>query len=175
MNKHTFFLTLAVVFTLVIVGYAQMPQHDMDKMAADEQKQLTESTDAYPLEHCIISGQKLGSMGDPVVYDHNGREIRFCCQGCVGAFEKDPDNSLKKMDEAIIKAQLDSYPYTTCPISGNELGGMGEPVNYVYNNQLVRFCSAGCVDAFEKDPEKHLQKIVVTKTQKNGEASRIYR
>ncbi len=164
MNKPTFFLTLAVIFTLVIAGYAQMDHHGMEKMATGEQKQMTEASDSYPLDYCIISGQQLGAMGDPVVYDHNGREIRFCCQACVGTFEEDSENFLKKMDEAIIKVQKDSYPYTTCPISGKVLGGMGEPVNYVYNNQLVRFCCAGCIEAFEEDPEKHLQKLAATES-----------
>ena len=157
MNKHTFFLTMAVVCTLVVVGYTQMHQHGVEKMTADEQKQLTEATDAYPLDHCIVSGQQLGSMGDPVVYNHNGREIQFCCQGCVRTFEKDPDNFLKKMDEAIIEAQKESYPFTTCPIIGKELGGMGEPVDYVYNNQLVRFCCNSCVSKFEENPDKYLK------------------
>src|SRR5690606_18443543 len=43
-------------------------------------------------------------------------------------------------------------------------GSMGEPVNMIYDNRLVRFCCAGCISAFKADPEKHFaemdQKII---------------
>ena len=52
---------------------------------------------AYPLETCLVSGEKLGSMGDPVVIVHEGQEIKFCCDSCVPKFEKDPAKYLDKM------------------------------------------------------------------------------
>jgi hypothetical protein len=33
---------------------------------------------------------------------------------------------------------------------------MGEPVNIIYNNRLVRFCCAGCIEEFNSDPAKYL-------------------
>lgn len=45
---------------------------------------------AYPLDTCPVSGEKLGSMGDPVVVDHGGVEVRLCCRGCLKAFNADP-------------------------------------------------------------------------------------
>ena len=39
--------------------------------------------DAYSLSTCPISGKKLGSMGDPVVRLYEGREVRYCCGGCI--------------------------------------------------------------------------------------------
>lgn len=107
---------------------------------------------AYPLETCPVSGQELGSMGPPVVWVHEGREVRFCCAGCVPKFEADPQKFLDKIDEAIIEQQLPWYPMTTCPISGEPLDDMGEPVNFVYHNRLVRFCCNGCKRKFKKDP-----------------------
>jgi len=60
---------------------------------------------AYPLDTCVVSGEKLGSMGQP--YDHIHRAagqpdrlVRFCCKGCVRDFKKDPAAYLKKLDEA---------------------------------------------------------------------------
>lgn len=58
-------------------------------------------SDPYPLSTCIVSGGKLGSMGEPVMYDHEGREIRFCCKGCAKAFRKDPAKYLTKIHEAL--------------------------------------------------------------------------
>ncbi len=52
----------------------------------------------YPLDVCIVSGEKLGSMGEPIVIVHEGREIKFCCAECEPAFKKDPEKYLSKLD-----------------------------------------------------------------------------
>ena len=39
-------------------------------------------------------------MGKPFVYQHEGREVRFCCKGCLKDFKKDPAQYLKKLDDA---------------------------------------------------------------------------
>ncbi len=62
---------------------------------------------AYPLTTCIISGDKLGEMGAPVVYEYKGREIKFCCKGCVKDFKKDPDKYVKQIDEQAAKLPKD--------------------------------------------------------------------
>jgi hypothetical protein len=62
----------------------------------EEKKPATE----YPLDVCVVSGEKLGSMGKPVVLERNGREVRLCCSTCVGDFKKDPEKYMKKLDEA---------------------------------------------------------------------------
>jgi hypothetical protein len=54
----------------------------------------------YTLPTCIVTGEKLGEMGDPVVIVREGREIKLCCKGCVKKFDKDPASFLKKIDEA---------------------------------------------------------------------------
>jgi hypothetical protein len=57
-----------------------------------------------------------------------------------------------------------AYPMTTCIVSGDKLGEMGSPVDYVYKqpgkpDRLVRFCCKDCIADFEKDPVKYLQKL----------------
>jgi YHS domain-containing protein len=59
----------------------------------------------YPLKTCIISGDKLGEMGKPFVYVHEGREIKFCCKGCLKDFQKEPAKYVKKIDEEAAKAK----------------------------------------------------------------------
>ena len=54
----------------------------------------------YPLTTCIVSGEKLDSMGKPFVYDHEGREVRFCCKNCVKDFKKEPAKYLQQLDAA---------------------------------------------------------------------------
>jgi hypothetical protein len=61
----------------------------------------TVKTTEYPLDYCIVTGEKLGSMGEPVVYVHEGRTIKFCCNGCVATFKQDPAKWLAKIDEAV--------------------------------------------------------------------------
>jgi hypothetical protein len=54
----------------------------------------------YPLTTCVVSDEKLGSMGDPVVIQHEGTEVRFCCPKCVDVFKKDPAKYLAKLEAA---------------------------------------------------------------------------
>jgi len=52
---------------------------------------------AYPLDVCIVSGEKLGSMGDPIVLVHQGQEVKLCCKSCKPDFEKEPAKFLAKL------------------------------------------------------------------------------
>jgi hypothetical protein len=51
----------------------------------------------YPLYVCIVSDEKLGSMGEPVVRVHNQQVVKFCCGGCVSEFEENPEAFLAKL------------------------------------------------------------------------------
>ncbi len=51
------------------------------------------------------------------------------------------------------------YPLSTCVISGETLGDMGDPFIYKYKGVEVRFCCKGCVKDFQKEPEKYLEVI----------------
>ncbi len=119
----------------------------------------TKDGEAYPIDVCIVSGMKLGSMGDPYVHDYEGRKVLFCCAGCIGKFEKDATEYLKKLDQAVIEKRRASYPLTTCVVSGEKLGGHGPIYDLVYQNRLVRLCCEGCVSDFEAEPDEFLKKI----------------
>lgn len=58
---------------------------------------------SYPLAVCIVSGKRLGSMGEPIIKIYDGREVRLCCPACVAPFEADNAGYFKKLDEAIAK------------------------------------------------------------------------
>jgi hypothetical protein len=51
----------------------------------------------YPLTVCPVSDEKLGSMGDPVVFVHAGQEIKLCCKNCRKDFDKEPAKYLAKL------------------------------------------------------------------------------
>jgi YHS domain-containing protein len=54
----------------------------------------------YPLNVCVVSGEKLGSMGKPHVIKHEGTEVQFCCKNCVKDFNADPKKFLAKIEAA---------------------------------------------------------------------------
>lgn len=112
--------------------------------------------DPYPLKTCPVSGQELTK--DAVTKVIDGREIKFCCGGCPEKFEADKANYMKKVDEAIVVAQKETYPVTTCPVSGQEIA-KGEGVDKVVGNRLVRFCCGGCPAKYEADPAKYGAKL----------------
>jgi len=59
-----------------------------------------EKAKPYPLDKCIVSDEKLGEMGKPFVFVHEGQEIKLCCKSCQKDFKKDPAKYLKKLKDA---------------------------------------------------------------------------
>ena len=70
---------------------------------ADEKK--AEKAKPYPLKTCIVTDEKLGEMGPPHVFTHEGQEVKLCCKSCMKDFKKDPAKYLKKVDSASPKAK----------------------------------------------------------------------
>lgn len=67
-------------------------------------------------------------------------------------------------DAAWLTEARAAYPLKTCLVSAEELGGMGDPVEFIYRqpgqaDQLVRFCCKMCVPKFKKDPAKYLGQL----------------
>ena len=54
----------------------------------------------YPLKTCVVSGEKLGEMGKPYIFNYQGTEVRLCCDGCRAKFDKDPAKFLAKIAAA---------------------------------------------------------------------------
>jgi hypothetical protein len=55
---------------------------------------------AYPLDKCVVSDEKLGEMGKPYVFTHDGKEVQLCCKSCLKDFNKDPKKYMKKLADA---------------------------------------------------------------------------
>lgn len=116
------------------------------------------SGDPYPLDHCVMSGKQFSDDAKPVVAVHEGREIKFCCNGCKGKFEADPAAVFSKVDKEIVEQQKAKYPLNTCVVSGKEIAE-GEGVDYVYNNRYVKLCCAGCEKKVAADPAKYIGEV----------------
>jgi hypothetical protein len=72
--------------------------------AAPEAKPLASSAEDRELiakqKICPVTGQALGSMGDPVKVVVKGRTVFLCCSGCEAAIKKDPDKYLARLSAA---------------------------------------------------------------------------
>jgi len=109
---------------------------------------------SYPLATCVVSGEELGSMGDPIDHVVSGRLVRLCCKSCVKKVDASPASFIAKIDEAVVRAQKASYPLATCPVSGEPLGD--EPVDNVVGTRLVRTCCKRCSAPVAKEPAKYM-------------------
>ena len=69
---------------------SETPAETSTEMAADAKP--------YPLDVCLVSDEKLGSMGEPVSIVHEGQTIKFCCDKCVPAFKKDPAKYMDQLE-----------------------------------------------------------------------------
>ena len=47
-------------------------------------------------DDCIVTGNKLGSMGKPVAFEHEGKKYWVCCSPCIKKFKKNPERYLNE-------------------------------------------------------------------------------
>ncbi len=97
----------ALVLSVALLGCSGGEKTQGDQSQTAEPAPKTETmakadtpVKPYPLDYCIVSGEKLGEMGEPVVKVYNGRTVEFCCNKCVKTFEKDPAMYIAKIDSA---------------------------------------------------------------------------
>ena len=55
--------------------------------------------------------------------------------------------------------KVDDYPLTTCVVSDETLGEMGEAFIYHHGDREVRFCCKKCLRKFLSEPDKYIAKI----------------
>lgn len=102
---------------------------------------------------CPTSGKPVDKK---VSLDWQGQRIYFCCNACPADFKKDPEKAFAKFAaEGVVLENVQ----TTCPVSGEKLGGMGKPATVDYKGRRVQLCCGGCKADFNKDPEKMLAKL----------------
>jgi hypothetical protein len=68
--------------------------------AAETGGKKTEKVKPYPLDKCVVSDEKLGSMGKPYVFTNDTQEVKLCCKNCLKDFKKDMAKYTKKIEEA---------------------------------------------------------------------------
>lgn len=97
-------LITSVIAAAVLVGCnkietaAPVPKPDAPKTEAPKSApDAKTAAKPYPLDVCIVTGEKLGSMGKPHVLVHEDQEIKFCCKSCEPDFKKEPAKYLAKL------------------------------------------------------------------------------
>ncbi len=102
---------------------------------------------------CPIMGKPVDvSMKSTTI---NGERIFVCCPPCIDKIQADPDAALVKVHAnyaSYVKKQnggsLDELTMRIqqiCPVSGEKLGAMGEPIKVDVGGQHVYVCCKGCL------------------------------
>ncbi len=97
-------ITAIVVLALPAAAMVGCGTKEEPQVAQKQQQPRTDNSKTAAvtsIDWCIVSGEELGSMGDPVTYKYNGREITFCCKSCVKQFEANPTGYLARLDSAL--------------------------------------------------------------------------
>ncbi len=101
-----FFALILSASTLSVLAAHDHPKTDKPAApSAPDADWLAKAKADYPLKTCAVSGEDLGSMGEPFDYIHQpadqpARLVRMCCDGCVKKFKKDPAKYLALIDAA---------------------------------------------------------------------------
>ena len=158
--KHLVISVGAIALVAVTLGFAAQTQKPAAPAPAAAPAKAPVPTDAeviaaqkpsYPLDTCPISGEKLGKDAVDTVKD--GHLVRTCCPKCVAKIDA---TAFKKIDEAVIAAQLKSYPMDAC-LCGARLGK--DAVNHVVGTRLMRCCTAQCAGMLDKDTKAAMAKL----------------
>lgn len=176
------YLTATAALTLAALLGTATAQHDHDShdhgahdhgkaAEADPAAEGERIGDPWPLDTCVVAGMELGSMGDPIVHLHEGREVRFCCAGCIGSFEDNPAQFLDRADVTITQQQADIYPLDYCIVDTDEKLSeeMSENVTAVIGNRLLAFCCPGCESEARANPARYLEKLDKAVVDKQGD------
>ena len=91
--------TKSILALLLAVPLAMAScSNDKSGEGGEADKKATGATGGdYPLTTCVVSDEKLGSMGEPVEVVHEGTTVKFCCDSCIPEFEKDPAKYIAKL------------------------------------------------------------------------------
>ena len=110
---------------------------------ADEK--LPAGVKPYPLDYCVVSNEKLGSMGKPIVFIFENQEIKLCCKECRSEFDADP----KKFLEKINNPSKETKP--SAPVAAPSQSGI--VVQLTVDGLVCNFCASNITKTFTKLPE----------------------
>ena len=158
MKSLSFTLALAVTAAIAWIAFSSLVLAQ-DETQAPSGKPAIVSSKAYPVTICVVCSKPLGAPETTVDHAVGGRTFKLCCKDCAKQLTDSPKAAADKLDAAITKAQSKTYPLEVCVISGEKLGSMGTPVDFVFNDRLYRLCCNACAPKIKKDPTAATDKL----------------
>lgn len=160
-------LTLGLAAFLLLTTSHGMARADKEKAESVPKVAGKPAASApYFLTTDAATGEALPAK--PIVATWNNREFRFATEANRKTFEASPDKYVGKIDKAMIEILRPLYPTKVCVVSDEELGSMGDPIDKMVGNSLIRLCCKSCVTQLETDPAATMKLIdaAIIKTQK---------
>lgn len=53
----------------------------------------------YPLDTCLVAGEKLGEMGEPLVLIVGNQQVKLCCEHCLPELKEKTAEMLAKLEQ----------------------------------------------------------------------------
>ena len=85
----------SIIATVLVVTVLTAP---LTVFSAEKAK--SDKVKANPLEKCVVSDEKLGSMGKPYVFTNENQEVKLCCKDCLKDFNKSKAKYMAKIEKA---------------------------------------------------------------------------
>ena len=93
---------------------------------------------------------------------HDGVNYSFCSKSCQAKFEADPDRYLRSGDAGSHQAHggvtvADIEATAIDPVCGMTVETATAEYRSFRDGKAYYFCSSGCKESFDKEPEKYLK------------------
>ena len=124
------FIPLIIFISVLAFGFANNKSISTYKM----------SVYSDTLSKCPVTGDNIS--GEHISFRYADRSIKFCNEGCVMAFKKEP----AKFTEHLLCMPC------------NDPDGKTD-INAVHNGVKYYFCSGGCREKFTAKPEEYLKEF----------------
>ena len=139
--KMSFAIVLVVGFVSVAFG-AQPADKEAKKPTSEEIRMAVQGI-------CPVSGEKLGTHGDPIQVKIGKEQVFLCCKGCTSGKVK-PEH-WATIHTNFAKAQR------ICPVMKKELPTGAKWT--VVEGRIVYVCCPPCIKKIEADPKTYLEHV----------------
>jgi len=85
----------------------------------------------------------------------NGQQVFVCCPPCIAKIQADVEGSMQKVnsyytkfiskERQVASDKIHASAQAICPVTGKELGSMGEPIKVKVGEEVAFLCCKGCI------------------------------
>jgi Cu(I)/Ag(I) efflux system membrane fusion protein len=110
---------------------------------------------------CPVTDATLGSMGEPVPVEVDGRKVWTCCDACPPKLKASPARYLAKLPAPATGESRAPTPEEQkfCPVTRAKLGSMGEPILVEVKGRKVWTCCGACPPKLKAEPARYLARL----------------